>query len=517
MANFDGIKRPAPKIEISNEPQKNSVPQQVSLLTNKVHKRRRWPKLIAVGLILIVILFGGYIAVRTINLSSKIFVGQKTTFFQKISELIRGPSGGGETLIGQSSGQINILLLGIGGAGHDGPFLTDTMIVAQIRPNGEGVTLTSIPRDYLAQLPDSLGQQKINSAFTYGLGKNGDWNRGGQWAIAQAEKLSGLKIPYFAVIDFSGFEKAIDQVGGVDVHVDRTFTDYSYPDNGTGYLPPLTFTEGDQHMNGTKALQFARSRHAAGIEGSDFSRSQRQQKIIQAFKQKILSANLIKDASALNGLMGIFADHFHTNMSPAEIFQLYNLTNKKTISTLSLSLDPETKLICPEILASNSAYVLTPCPGKSEVDIQNFFKNSFSIGKLAAEKSTVWLASSTGNKAAYNTAYRKLTDAGLTVFQLSYGKDDLNSTIVYQANAKPATAEFIKNELHATEAILPPPGVIADKNKVDVIVVLGTDAPVEPEPKPYIAPPAKTASSTLENQPQGTTTASSTINSLQQH
>ena len=107
------------------------------------------------------------------------------------------------------------------------------------------------------------------------------------------QNLTGLQVPYFAVMDFSGFEKAIDQVGGVDVTVDRTFTDYQYPDSGTGYLPPQTFTAGPQHMDGARALIFARSRHAAGVEGSDFARSQRQQKIIDAFKQKVLSMNLV--------------------------------------------------------------------------------------------------------------------------------------------------------------------------------------------------------------------------------
>src|SRR4029077_17911511 len=125
-----------------------------------------------------------------------------------------------------------------------------------------------------------------------------------------------------------------------------------------------------------------------------------------------------------------------------------------------------------------------------------FFKNAFSIGKLTQEKSIVWLATSTGDRQAYQTAFRKLTDAGITVFELSYSQDNLPTSLVYQVNPKPATAEFIANELHATAVNLPPPGVHIPKDKVDVIVVLGADAVAEPEPAPYIAPPARKPTTT---------------------
>jgi polyisoprenyl-teichoic acid--peptidoglycan teichoic acid transferase len=490
-----------PKVIISAVP---NMPRQASLLKSGQKKSgKRILKKILLSIACLIVILGAIVFVRAANLSQKIFVGQKTTFFGKIVDLIRGGGDNGQ-LIGENLGQINVLLLGIGGQGHDGPYLTDTIILAQIRPDIGEVTLTSIPRDYWSDMPGG-GQDKINSAFAYGIGQNMDWDKAGANAREVAQNLSGLQIPYFAVMDFSGFEKAVDQVGGLDINVANTFTDYSYPDSGTGYLPPVTFTAGLQHMDGTRALEFARSRHAAGIEGSDFARGQRQQKIIDAFKQKVLSGNLVGDAGNINSLLGIFADHFHTNITPSEIYHIYSLTKNKNMQTLSLSLDPDTGLICPEILASNGAYVLTPCPDKSIQDVQNFFKNSFSIGKLTAEKSTVWLANSTGNKQAYDTAFRQLTDAGIKVYQLSYSLDNLPQTIVYQVNPKPATAEFVKNTLNATEVTLPPPGVTVSKDKVDVIVVLGQNAPVESAPTPYVAPPARVPS---------TTPATSTINSL---
>lgn len=454
---------------------------------------------ISLALVAAVVVFASAVFVsRAIQLSNKVFVGQKTTFFQKIKGVIAGSS---IKLTGEDLGQVNILLLGMGGEGHDGPYLTDTMILAQIRPDLGEITLTHIPRDYLVSLPGNLGDRKINAAFAEGYYKTRDWDTAGKWARQTVETMSGLTIPYFAVVDFSGFETAIDKVGGIDVRIDRTFTDYKYPDKKNGYLPPVTFKEGEEHMSGERALIFSRSRHAAGPEGSDFARGQRQQKVIDAFKAKAFSLNLVTDAGKINDLVTVFADHFHTNMSPGEMFRVYTLVREKNMQTATLSLDPETRLVCPLILESNGAYVLTPCPGKSEEDIKAYFKSSFQLTKLTQEESVVWLATSTGDKAAYQTAYRKLTNAGLTVFELSYSKDNLPETVYFQNNPKPATAEYIKKTLEAVEATEPPPGVRIPKDRVDVVVILGTNAKAESAPKPYVQPPARkptTSTSTLQ-------------------
>ncbi|MCL5666725.1 MAG: LCP family protein [Patescibacteria group bacterium] len=459
-----------PKIAISGSAQ----PQQANLLGSSGRKPKKILKIILSAIAVLILILAAIVISRATDLSNKIFIGQKTTFLGKLKDVLRGNSGSIK-LSGEDLGQINILLLGIGGEGHDGPYLTDTMILAQIRPDIGQIALTSIPRDYLTELPEGLGSQKINAAFALGFSRHKDFAEAGQWAEQAVENLSGLKISYFAVADFAGFEKAIDKVGGIDVNVEHAFTDYEYPNDATGgYLPPLAFQAGWQHMDGKTALEFARSRHAAGIEGSDFARSVRQQKIIQAFKDKALNLNMVSNAGTLNDLLGIFADHFHTNMSPGEILRVYNLVKEKNISHItSLSLDPDTKLICPEIQQDNGAYVLVPCAGKTGADVQNFFKNAFAMGSLYEEKSVVWMANSTGNAAIYQAADKKLKSTNLTVWEAPYGGKPLSQTIVYQVNPKPATVEYIKNTLNATEVTLPPPGLRIDKSRVDVVVILG--------------------------------------------
>ena len=105
--------------------------------------------------------------------------------------------------------------------------------------------------------------------------------------------------------------------------------------------------------------------------------------------------------------------------------------------------------------------------------IKNFFKNTFTTGKVTQEKSVVWLSDPAGDTTAYNSAYKELTDAGAIVYQFTYKGSTPSQNIFYQANPEPATSEFIKNTLNATEVTLPPPGMTIDKSKVDLIVILG--------------------------------------------
>src|SRR3989344_3184177 len=474
-----------PQTTVQNHPSKPIQPSQtggaqgvgianrVNLLKplpgKKPKSRLKWVFLILAAVILF---FGAVMINRAADLSEKIFAGQTTTFFGKVWEVFRGATGG-VALKGENSGQINILLLGIGGPVHEGPYLTDTMIVAQIRPKESEVAFVSIPRDTLAALPNNLGERKINAVFAEGIARTKDFSQAGRWATMAAERLSGQTIPYFAVIDFEGFKKAIDEIKGLDITVEKTFTDAEFPDEKLGYLPPVTFEAGEQHMDGTKALIYARSRHGNNGEGSDFARGLRQQKVMKAFKDKILDMNVLTSLGRLNSLMGIFADNFHTNLTPGEILRLYDIAKDQNIQTfLSLNLGLETGRVCATS-HETAGYIIVPCAGRTSADIQNFFKNAFSLGKLTEERATVWLGDSTQNPSRLKQTEAALKEAGLTVWPLSYDKDDYPQTIVFQVNPKPATLEYIKNTLHAKSLSLPPPGVKVDPSKVDIIVILG--------------------------------------------
>ena len=131
-------------------------------------KRRWFPRIFWPALIILCIILGVLFS-KAYSFGSKVFV-HKSSFFKKVTTLVF--SGSTSSLKGESEGRINILLLGYGGEGHDGPFLTDTIILASINPETKQVALTSLPRDYYWE----DGKQKINFAFAAGYQPRHDFN-----------------------------------------------------------------------------------------------------------------------------------------------------------------------------------------------------------------------------------------------------------------------------------------------------------------------------------------------------
>jgi polyisoprenyl-teichoic acid--peptidoglycan teichoic acid transferase len=250
--------------------------------------------------------------------------------------------------IDKKSERVNVLLLGIGGGKHDGPLLTDTIIFASIDPEKNKVALVSLPRDLW--IPDLKG--KINRAYSDGEIKQ----KGGGIRLTRAvvEKVVGQPVDYVFRVDFNGFVKAVDLVGGVDVEVQRTFDDYEYPVSGKetdtcGFegeefekratessqleafpcrYEHLHFDAGSQSMDGETALRFVRSRHATGGEGSDFARSQRQEKVISAFKDKVFSVGTILNPIKVVSLANVLEGSIDTDIKQEEYDDFIKLARK---------------------------------------------------------------------------------------------------------------------------------------------------------------------------------------------
>lgn len=293
-------------------------------------------------------------------------------------------------------GRTNILLLGIGGGTHDGPDLTDSIIFASLDPKNKKTTLVSIPRDLW--IPEQ--QSKINSIYAFS-----EEQKKGSGLQADKEALStilGQPIHYGFRIDFNGFTKAIDEVGGLDITVDKTFDDYVYPITGkeddpcshspeeiTNYTAShsaeqelqaffpcryehLHFDKGDTHVDGTTALKYVRSRHALGPEGSDFARSKRQTKIITAFKDKVFSLDTFLNPQKFISLFGILKDSIDTDIKEEEFAPFIDRfkdfrSSKLTSTVLDLGEgDREGLLDNPDPSDYGGAWVLIPKAGPSQ-------------------------------------------------------------------------------------------------------------------------------------------------------
>ncbi len=218
--------------------------------------------------------------------------------------------------------QLGILLLGYGGAGHQGGMLTDVIQLAYFDFDQKTVTLISIPRDLWVSLPNGV-QAKVNKAFTLGDSKE-PVLAGGKVAKDMVNLITGLEIKYFISADFVGFQRLVGEVlGGIEVEVTEVLDDPWYPIRGEE-LNPCDFTPeevsklsatysgfelekqftcrykhlhyepGVVKMEGGDALEFVRSRH--GSTAGDFSRSSRQHAVLKGMVKKMFSLEAVSQA-----------------------------------------------------------------------------------------------------------------------------------------------------------------------------------------------------------------------------
>lgn len=280
--------------------------------------------------------------------------------------------------------KVNVLILGIGGGTHEGANLTDTIMVASYNLKTNQAYLISVPRDlWLPSL-----KSKANAAYEIGLGQGS----GLSFAKTVMGNVVGLPVQYGVRVDFNGFIKAVDILGGIDVDVARSFDDYNYPiegkendlcgyqekemdfseedakklniepgkrkvfiapdgkiatnaaqeDQGAKYFTcryeHISFTKGITHMDGVTALKYVRSRHGTNGEGSDFARSARQERAIQAIRKKVLSVETLANPAKISQLLGTLGRSVDTDITPHDAVDFYNLS-KKLDKTHTIILD----------------------------------------------------------------------------------------------------------------------------------------------------------------------------------
>jgi len=185
-------------------------------------------------------------------------------------------------------GRTNLLLLGIDRRDGTGwAYRTDTILIVTVDPDGGVAGLLSIPRDLQVAIP-GYGEDRINTANVFG-DRQEDPDAGPALLRTTIEGNFGIPIDGYLMIDFDAFVQIIDALGGIDVDVPKTLHDTRYPDPRPGdpyAFKTVHFDAGLQHMDGARAIEYARSR----MSTSDFDRAKRQQTILLAIRRKALSA-----------------------------------------------------------------------------------------------------------------------------------------------------------------------------------------------------------------------------------
>jgi len=251
-------------------------------------------------------------------------------------------------------GAFTVLLLG---SDDDSKFssdhvLTQSMILVRIVPSTKQVTMLSIPRDLWVPLSTG-GSGKVDGAYSYG---------GAGAAVATVEQNFRVHVDDYIWIGLLGLVKLIDAIGGIDVVTSNPVLDDYYPADIYGNSPygyeRVAVLGGPQHLDGLHAMQYVRSRH--GDLQSDLGRSQRQQQVLIAIRQKAKQLS----AEDLPGIAQALGGELKTSMSLTKVAQLLpvasSFDNLDAINQIILATPYTHGCGCPETYINGNWGLILP-------------------------------------------------------------------------------------------------------------------------------------------------------------
>lgn len=394
------------------------------------------------------------------------------------------------SLKGLERERINILLLGIAGKGKPGQNLTDTIMIASINPKTNQVAIFSIPRDFFVKIPDIGFQGKINSLYQSGISSYEDNAKAVNLVSESIKNITSLDMDYYIILNFDGFQKIIDSVGGINIMNERDIYDASYPGPNYSY-EKFELAKGFHHLDGATALKYVRERHN-DPEG-DFGRAKRQQQVMQAAKNKIFSTGTMLNVVALNSLFDALGEAVETNINPGEFESFLELSKKLDTQNINNSVldawNKDSLLKVSHIFYGGTrAFALVPRVGNYS-EIQELAQNIFDLNKIkrrreaiTEEAATIAIVNQSGNL-TMSVKIKKLLGDNLgykNISMLSFPGSTLeNKTIVYDLTGgiKPFSLDELVQKLPASPSYEPPFTMksLAASQKADMIVVLGKD------------------------------------------
>lgn len=363
---------------------------------------------------------------------------------------------------------VNFLLIGSDRRSTTGSTRTDTMVVAILRPNEGQVSLISIPRDLWVSIPGGYENNRINTAYQVGISTG--YPGGGPALLKETIQYNlGIRIDHTAMVDFDGFRKIVDTLGGVDVPVSCSYTDWKLID--PSYNPEVeanwylhTVEPGVIHMDGDLALWYARSRQ----KSSDFDRGRRQQEVIRAlFTQALQTGTLTRIPDLYNDLK----DSVETDLGLADILKLSVYAPKMT------NADIRSYYIRPPIVASwitdGGAYVLSP----NQELLQQMLAEALSPSARPAERQAIVIDVMNGtNIPGYETlAATRLNYAGYETRIIPSERQDYAYSVLIDKTA--VQDRNFSNPILAVMGMLPGSLISApDPNSAShYLLILGND------------------------------------------
>ena len=392
-----------------------------------------------------------------------------------------------------TGGRLNVLLIGADQRPKEGTFNTDTLIVASIDPKTKQVALFSLPRDTVnVPLPPGPAQAvfgtvpcKINSLWTTATGRpdlfpGTKGQRGYQALKDTLGYLYGIDISYYVEVNFDGFKKVVDSVGGVTINVQFPVLDDAFPsDAGRGVLARVYIPAGIQHMTGTQALVYARSRHGS----IDFDRSQRQQRVLVSLKDQ---TNVNALLPRLPDLVQALKTAIHSDMPVDQLPSLLRLADGvDTANIRSYVFSPP---LYGRETVNRCGDSIEPYVGKIRQAVRDAFSGKPADEalreKIAEEGADVWILNGSGRlgQASQIAAFLEYEGINASAPNQRPAATAKTKIVVYngaEQNA-PETVKYLEALFKVTATL------VADPNaRVDIVI---TTAPTTPNLTPPPAP-----------------------------
>jgi LCP family protein required for cell wall assembly len=356
----------------------------------------------------------------------------------------------------------------------------------------------SLPRDLMVTIPGGYGKDKLNAAFVYG---ERDKRVGGGMGLLRRtiQENFYIQISHYGMIDFKGFERVVDEFGGVTVDPPYPLLDDEYPTENFGYTS-FYYPAGAQHLNGQAALRYARTRHP----DNDFGRARRQQEVILALREQALGQNLITTANLLTKffpLLNILGDSVRTDLNRDQMMSLANLA-------LSIPTDSIDSFTIQDLLTDytdeNDVQFVVPYDWAGvRSRMREMIPNAPRVlpTPVADLGLRVGVQNGTLRDRFAARSVERLKAAGFAnaiVDETSPGEDlPLPYTTIYDYTDNIASAMLIAKTLGVSDPDIRE-GLGEAPNGVGILVVLGDDAPdngpprVTPTPTPRVATPVPT-------------------------
>jgi LCP family protein required for cell wall assembly len=345
--------------------------------------------------------------------------------------------------------------------------------------------MLSLPRDLWVTYQDTCwvgNQGKLNAAYSCASDDGADEAAGAAALQGQVKSILGVDTQYYIHLNFTAVVEAVDAVGGVDVTIetpdpngilDRNF---DWKCNFKCYY--VKYDQGEvAHLDGEHALALARARNAAGgygLPGGNFDREKNQQKIIQALREKALSAGTLSNLGAVTGLIDALGNNLHTSVKTKEIRTLMSLAsdiNSADIVSLTL-VDEDMPLVTTG--SYNGQSIVRPVAGIDDfAAIQAYVKKNLTSDPVAREGANIVVLNGSGVAGVGQTEADKLTDAGFTVGLVDNAPAGTYASVeIYKVGeGNTATAAKLAERFGVTVKTTAPP--VLGSAEADFVIIIG--------------------------------------------